>query len=282
MNMALRRCFSGKITESDAFYQLPSVAQALYLHLNMLADDDGFLNNATGVACRLYGGREALKKLVEMRFLLKFGDVYVIKHWRIANSLKNDRRKDLNYRAIAGLIWVKPNRAYTDHPMPGGVNLLELRREQMEEEAGIRNGIQNGKDWNAKRREEKIREDKKRIEKKMEEQWGALCKAYPKERLGNPEHGYSAFCQVVKGEEDVVVLMENLKAWKQSQQWHKDGGRYIPLLCNWLLRGIWKGKPLALGLPMGASGELGEAELEAIRKVLGNSEVSGGMSDGKG
>ena len=43
--MPERRMFSKKITESDAFLDMPLSAQALYFHLNMAADDDGFVNN---------------------------------------------------------------------------------------------------------------------------------------------------------------------------------------------------------------------------------------------
>ena len=71
--MAERRMFSAKITESDTFYSLPASAQALYLHLNMLADDDGFVNNVMGAANQIPGGKAALKRLIECRFLLQFG-----------------------------------------------------------------------------------------------------------------------------------------------------------------------------------------------------------------
>lgn len=39
-----RRMFHSDIVESDAFLDLPFSAQALYLHLGMAADDDGFVN----------------------------------------------------------------------------------------------------------------------------------------------------------------------------------------------------------------------------------------------
>ena len=41
--MAERRMFTQKITESDAFLDMPLSAQALYFHLCMNADDDGFV-----------------------------------------------------------------------------------------------------------------------------------------------------------------------------------------------------------------------------------------------
>ena len=43
--MAERRMFAKKITESDAFLDMPSSTQMLYFHLSMNADDDGFVNN---------------------------------------------------------------------------------------------------------------------------------------------------------------------------------------------------------------------------------------------
>ena len=42
--MAERRMFTKKITDADEFVSLPSSTQALYLHLTMSADDDGFNN----------------------------------------------------------------------------------------------------------------------------------------------------------------------------------------------------------------------------------------------
>lgn len=41
--------FSMKIVDSDPFKEMPLSAQALYFHLVMNADDEGFLNNAKSV-----------------------------------------------------------------------------------------------------------------------------------------------------------------------------------------------------------------------------------------
>ena len=51
--MAERRMFTAKIVESDDFTEMPFSAQCLYFHLNMNADDDGFLNNAKRYASQL-------------------------------------------------------------------------------------------------------------------------------------------------------------------------------------------------------------------------------------
>jgi len=277
--MAGRRCFSSKITESDPFYALPEGAQALYLHLNMQADDDGFINNAASVSIRFKGGAAALKKLVEKRFVLKFDDVYVIKHWRISNSLKNDRLKPLSYASIAQKIWVKGNKAYTDHPVPGCMTLYEVRTGLKPPDDWIPNGFQtdstffpNGFPTEPNPTKPNLTKPNQTEDKDFGMVFREIQQSYPEGKAGNVKAAEGAFRQVVSTIEDCKLMSENLSLWKQSEQWNKDEGKYIPYLCNWLLRGTWRERPTKMAVPKGASGELGEAELEAIRRVLAQPE----------
>lgn len=279
--MAGRRCLSSKITESDPFYALPENAQALYLHLNMQADDDGFVNNAASATNRFKGGAAALKKLVEKRFILKFDEVYVIKHWRISNSLKNDRLKPLSYAGIAAKIWVKANKAYTDHPVPGCVTLYEMRTGAKPPADWIPNGFQmdsnripNGFQLDSQPNitEHNLTKPNLTEPKDLAGVFRELFEKYPEGRAGNAASAEDAFRQVVSGMEDAQQMLDSLEQWKHSEQWDKEDGRYIPYLCNWLLRGTWREKPAKMVIPKGASGELGEAELEAIRRVLAQTD----------
>ena len=43
--MANKRMFSVDVVETDAFLDLPPKTQALYFHLGMRADDDGFVSS---------------------------------------------------------------------------------------------------------------------------------------------------------------------------------------------------------------------------------------------
>ena len=123
--------FHTAVLGSDSFLSLPFSAQALYVQIVMAADDDGFFNGAEGLV-RLMGAKKTdLKLLTEKRFLLRFGDVTVVKHWRMANSLKSDRIKELNYPEVAEKVYIKPNRVYTDHPVEGGRNLRQFREKMM-------------------------------------------------------------------------------------------------------------------------------------------------------
>ena len=277
--MALRRCFSAKITEADPFKALSVSAQALYLHLCMAADDDGFINNAVSISSQMDGGVMALDELTEKRFLLRYGGVYVVKHWRIANSLKNDRNKEPNYPKVAQQIWVKLNRAYTDHPVSGCKTLFEIKTGRTPDSEWNPNGIQTESKWNPngilteENRTELNRTELNRTEAALTaEAWGKILDLYPSERVGNQRAAEEAYRAAVYNQADADEMLSNLTLWLQSEQWAKEGGRYVPLLSNWIGRGTWHSKPPKLVTPKGASGELGEAEYEAIRKMFTDEE----------
>lgn len=112
--MAERRMFAKTIIDSDAFLDMPLSAQALYFHLSMRADDDGFVNNPKKIQ-RMVGASDDDGKLLAMkRFILNFeSGVIVIKHWKIHNYIRNDRYKETVYQAEKSMLVEKENKAYT-------------------------------------------------------------------------------------------------------------------------------------------------------------------------
>lgn len=90
--MAEKRMFTKSIIDSDAFLEMPLSAQALYFHLNMRADDDGFVNNPKRITDYVNASADDLKILLAKRFIIRFDSgVIVIKHWRMHNTLRSDR-----------------------------------------------------------------------------------------------------------------------------------------------------------------------------------------------
>jgi hypothetical protein len=138
--MAERRCFGMKIVDSDAFLDMPLSTQALYFHLGMRADNDGFVNNPRRIA-RLVGAcDDDLNILLSKRFILLFDiGVVVIKHWRIQNTLKNDRLKMPQYPELAAKVYIKANGSYTDK-YSEGISLLDFKAQKI--------GIQAESKWN--------------------------------------------------------------------------------------------------------------------------------------
>lgn len=279
--MADRRMIHRKVVESDSFYKLSEGAQSIYMHLTINADEDGFVNGAGSIVARFKNGQAKLKELVAKRFVLQYGDVYVIKHWRIGNSLKSDRTKPPTYPGVAASIWIKHNRSYTDHPVEGCKTLLELKTGIQLESKRNPNGIpieQNRTEPNKNRNEmnKNLTEPNRSPEADFEQLW----MEYPEDRRGSVQMATEAFRMEITSPEDADMALENLSLWKQSEQWVKDGGQYVPFLDNWLNRGIWRTRPKKMAVSYGASGELGEAEMEAIRRVLAQAEQCGDFPGG--
>ena len=104
--------FSKTIVDSDAFLDMPLSTQALYFHLSMRADDDGFLNNANKIRRTVGASEDDLKLLIAKKFVIEFEDgIIVIKHWRMNNYLRNDRHKPTVYQEELSMLEIKENGA---------------------------------------------------------------------------------------------------------------------------------------------------------------------------
>ncbi|CAM3052113.1 conserved phage C-terminal domain-containing protein [Leuconostoc gasicomitatum] len=96
--MAQRRMFSKKVTDTDVFLDMPLSTQALYFHLNMHADDDGFIDNTKTIQRMIGSSDDDRKLLVAKQFLLPFENgVVVIKDWRVHNYIRKDTYNQTMY-----------------------------------------------------------------------------------------------------------------------------------------------------------------------------------------
>lgn len=112
--MAERRMFTKKITENDAFLDMPSSTQMLYFHLSMNADDDGFVNNPKKIQRMCGASDDDFKLLVAKSFVILFDSgIIVIKHWKMHNYIQNDRYRPTDYVDEKSMLGLKKNKAYT-------------------------------------------------------------------------------------------------------------------------------------------------------------------------
>ena len=90
--MAQKRMFSLQVTDTDRFLDMSASAQALYFHLGMHGDDDGFVSSPRKIA-RIAGcNDDDLRLLAAKGYIIPFeSGVVVITDWNINNTLKNDR-----------------------------------------------------------------------------------------------------------------------------------------------------------------------------------------------
>lgn len=107
--------FSKQITTSDAFVDMPVSSQLLYFHLNMEADDDGFVANPKRISKMVGSGDDDLKILLSKRFLLSVGNgIVVIKHWLLHNTIRKDMYVPTQYLDEKKLLETKDNKSYTE------------------------------------------------------------------------------------------------------------------------------------------------------------------------
>lgn len=111
--MAERRMFAKTIIDSDEFLDMPLSAQALYFHLSMRADDDGFVNSPKRIQRMIGASEDDMKLLLAKSFILIFDTgIIVIKHWRINNYIQNDRYKPTLYTDERSMLALKDNNEY--------------------------------------------------------------------------------------------------------------------------------------------------------------------------
>ena len=111
--MAQKRMFDKIITNDDNFLEMPNSTQALYFHLSMNADDDGFVNNWKSIM-KITGTKEDdLKILISKSYLIPFDSgIIVIKHWRINNYLRGDRYRPTQFQKEFNMLENHKNKAY--------------------------------------------------------------------------------------------------------------------------------------------------------------------------
>lgn len=112
--MAERRMFTKRITESDAFLDMPSSTQMLYFHFSMNADDDGFVNNPKKIQKMCGASDDDFKLLIAKSFIILFDSgIIVIKHWKMHNYIQADRYRPTDYLEEKSMLGIKSNKAYT-------------------------------------------------------------------------------------------------------------------------------------------------------------------------
>ena len=103
--MANKRMFSKDLINTDCFQSLRLSAQALYFHLGVNADDDGFIGNPLSITKSIGASTADLKILVEAGYLIPFNNgVYLITDWHINNYIRSDRYKPTIYLDLRRMV----------------------------------------------------------------------------------------------------------------------------------------------------------------------------------
>jgi len=139
--------FSLQIVDTDAFLEMPLSTQALYFHLSMRADDDGFIDSPKKIMKIIGAQEDDLKVLLTKRFILVFeSGIIVIKHWRINNYIQKDRYQETVYLDEKELISVKKNKSYTECVQVGNADKIRLDKISIDK-VSIGVNPQNNNKW---------------------------------------------------------------------------------------------------------------------------------------
>lgn len=233
--MAERRMFAKTIIDSDMFLDMPLSTQALYFHLSMRADDDGFINNPRKIQRMIGASDDDLKVLVMKRFILPFDSgVVVIKHWKIHNYIRNDRYKETVYKEERALLELKENGAYTELSTTGIPD-------------GIPSGNQTGHQMETQVR---LGQDRVRIEL-GEGSLGEEEEAAPPKPI---RHKYGSYKNVLLNDEDYAKLQQEFphdytdRIERLSEYMASTGKSYknhLATIRNWAKRDKPQGRPAA-------------------------------------
>ena len=111
--MAVKRMFSSSVTETDSFLELPLKSQALYFHLGMQGDDDGFVANPRAIIRSIGCTARDLKPLETSGYVISFpSKVLVITDWKANNNLRNDRYKPTAFQNELAQLKETTNKRY--------------------------------------------------------------------------------------------------------------------------------------------------------------------------
>lgn len=90
--MRNKRMFSLDVIDTDTFLDMPVTSQALYFHLGMRADDDGFVSSPKKIMKTSGCNIDDLQVLISKHFIIPFeSGVVVITDWKTNNYLRPDR-----------------------------------------------------------------------------------------------------------------------------------------------------------------------------------------------
>lgn len=110
--MAKKRCLSVDVFESESFLKLTKNSRILYVGLLLHADDDGIVENYLSVMRLLVASKKQIDELENAGFLIKFENVYVIKHWHRHNQIPPSKKEPSMYNEVLKNLIINGKKEY--------------------------------------------------------------------------------------------------------------------------------------------------------------------------
>lgn len=226
--MAVKRMFSQFVVMSDDFLDMPASTRCLYFALGMVADDDGFVNNPRSIMRQCGASPDDLKVLISKGYVYLFqSGVIVILHWRVNNYLRSDRYTPTKYVVEKAAISSLENDVYAVTGTPSGtpVGMPDGTPVGIPVGAPVGDTGKVSKGQNSCFVQSSLARDA---------DFAAFWAAYPRKQ--NKKAAMKAFDKV---HVSIEVLLSAVERQRQTAQWQRDNGQYIPLASSWLNQERW-------------------------------------------
>ena len=126
--MANRRMFSLDVINTDKFMDMPLTAQALYFHLGMRADDDGFIAAPKQIMKAVECKQDDMKILITKGYVIPFeSGIVVIRHWKQHNYIQSDRYRKTKFSEERSHLELMENVYMTDTECIQNVSNMEAQ-----------------------------------------------------------------------------------------------------------------------------------------------------------
>lgn len=228
--MAERRMFAKNVIDSDLFLDMPLSTQALYFHLAMRADDDGFVNNPKKITRMIGANDDSLKLLCAKQFIIPFENgIVVIKHWRIHNYIRKDTYKETSYKAEKSRLSVDSSEKYI------------LRDESVTGSSQVRDDIVDGSLTQDSIGKVSIGKVSINIYDEFESEFESIWKRYPKKQ--GKENALKAYIKAREDKKKPVTADEVLEGLDRYIAYIKANNvseKYIKHGSTWFNQRCWE------------------------------------------
>ena len=226
--MAQRRMFSRKITESDQFLDMPMSAQSLYFHINMQADDDGFVGNVKTIKRMIGASDDDLKLLIAKQFLIPFETgIVVIRDWKIHNYIQKDRYTETFYQQEKAQLETVENKQYQ-----------KMDTECIQNVSSLDTQVRLGKDRLGKDSQDNTNEHSdKPNESVLSDRFDNLWKQYPNKK-GKPT-AFTAYKKAIKDGTTDDEILKGIENYKKEIDLKRTDKQYIAHGSTWFNQKRW-------------------------------------------
>lgn len=205
------------VVDTDNFLDMPSSAQALYFHLGMRADDNGFVSSPKRITNMVNCGNDDFKLLIAKGYLIPFETgVVVIKHWKQNNYIRSDRYNETKMKDELEMI-----------ECINGIYVLKNENVQL----GIPNVNQMSTECHTQKKETETEENKKK-ESNYSVHFELFWKTYPRRKEKSKAYrAYNARLNDGYSEEE---LLQACRRYAAECKERKTEERYIKLGATFL------------------------------------------------